>query len=575
MANVELNVRTQLKRVVDELNLIADAAGKVGEGLGDASKQVGDDINKQTKKTEGYLAGLQSLGGRVANQLKNDFKSLASINALAGSLKFSEMFRGSIKETVTLNDAIRKLGSTLGIAGGEAQKFQDKMTKALSVKGLSSVAGANALGGLAETAVRGEGALMNYATQAGMLASVSRQQGSEGQISKGMAGVITARGGNVNDATQLQGVAQDVLRIRMATGKSATEILDAMNQLFSGANKAFQKRLQGGGAVTLASAALFGGKDATSFLEKYLKSNRFQRFGPEAQGLGSIIGADGSLNLANMQATLAEARGRGLGDEQAGLTTFGMSDEEAKGFIRLTQALEENAKSVEAARKKQVDLNSEYRKSLGLGESFNRILNKTKGVFSTGLTAVTGGATDFLASAGDTRAGALATTAGAGVLAALLAGGGLRGLGRGSGLVAAAGIEGATGREVVPVYVTNMGAGGLLGGAGLGGGAGKGAGASGLLSGAGLVGAGIAVGTAVVAAGLANEQDLEDRAMEPLQRAKAYDDEQKAIISDLNKTLKKITVVNTTGRDQRVKVELNERQLKASRQPSRGASYGP
>lgn len=563
---VELNVRSELNRIIGELAQIHDAAGRVGDGLGDAGKKIGDGLDDQARKTETYLERLRSFGGRVSDQLVRDFKALASINALAGSLKFSEMFRGSIKETVTLSDSIRKLGGTLGIARAEMSRFQDDVTKGMARVGLSSVAAANAIAGLAESPVRGQGNLLAYATSAGQLASLGREQGREGDISKGLAGVVTARGGNPNDVNQMRAVGDDVLRIRQATGRSVTEILGAMQQLFSGANKSFQGRLAGGGAVTLASAALFGGKDATSFLEKYLHSNVFQRFGSDAQGLGSIIGKNGGLNLSAMEEVLKSARGRGLGDEQAGLTTMGLSDEEAQGFIRLTSALRENREAVDGARQKQVDLNTSYRESLGLGESFNRVLNKSKGAFSSVLAPATQGLTNALTGAGDSTAGALATTAGAGIIAALLAGGGLRGIAKG------AGVEAVTGRQVQPVFVTNF-PGGFGMGDGLGGLA-KGAGIAGALGTVGLVAAAGAVAVGAVAAGVSNEGKLSDEALAPLKRAKDYDAEQKQILKEINASMQQLKIVTTNGRVE-VEVRSKSPDIKASKVPNRGGSFGP
>ncbi len=555
---VELNVKTQLGKIITELQAIQAESDKVADGLSDAGAKIGDHLNTQTQKTHRYLAGLQSFGGRVASQLISDFKALASVNALAGSLKFSSQFAGSVKETISLSDSIRRLGSTLGITGQAMARFQDKMTRGLGQIGLSSEAAANALGGLAQTPVRGENNLLAYSRSAGQLASISNERGQEGTIAAGLSRVVTARGGDPNDLAQMKAVSDDVLRIRRATGRSASEVLGAMDQLFSNANKAFQKRLQGGGAVSLASAALIGGKGSTAFLERYLSSNRFQQFGPQAQGLGSIVGKDGSLNLKAMEGVLKEAKGRGLGDAQAGLTTFGMSDEEAQGFIRLTEAMRSNGALIEENRKRVVDQNEEYRKSMGLGDAFKANLNKLKGLLPTG--GATQGLTDILGSASQSTGGAAAVTGGAGLLAALLAGGGLRGIGKGlgvGGFAKGAAIEAATGRQVQPVYVTNaaeIGAGGAistaLGGAGLAGKVGKTL---------GVVGAGVAAFEAGGAVG--NYLDSTETG------GKVFD----KLADVLLALTQKLGYMN--GKP--IKVELNPRQLKESRQPTRGASYGP
>lgn len=562
---VELNVRSELGRIIGELEQLQTAAGKVGDELGKAGDEIGDGLNKKAKDTEGYLAQLQNFGGRVASQLTRDFKALLSVNALAGSLKFSEMFRGSISETVTLSDSIRKLGSTLGLASREMSRFQEAATKTMAQVGLSSEAAAGAIGGLAETPVRGQKNLLAYMQTAGQLASVSREGGREGDIAKGLSRVVTARGGSPNDLSQMKAVSDDVLRIRQATGKSATEVLSSMEQLFSNANKSFQQRLRGGGAVTLATAALVGGQDATGFLEKYLSSNVFQRFGSNAQGLGGIVNKSGGLDLSQMESVLREARGRGMGDEQAGLSTMGLSDEEAKGFMRLTEALRQNKDVVDGARTRQVDLNATYRESMGLSEAFKGSLNRVKGLAAGPLAYATQKGTDLLSGAAQSNVGALGITAGAGVLAAVLTGGGIRGIAK------AAGVEQVTGRQVQPVFVTNF-PGGFGVGEGLGGLA-KGGGIAGALGTAGLIGAaGFAVGGAAIAAGLSNEKKLSGEALEPLNRAKAYDEDQKRILQEISAGIQQIKVVNGNGR---VSVELNKKELRETKPQSRGGSFGP
>jgi hypothetical protein len=563
---VELNVRSELSRIIGELAQIHEASAQVGDGLSDAGKKIGDELNKKSKETETYLERLRSFGGRVADQLVKDFKALASVNALAGSLKFSEMFRGSIKETITLSDSVRKLAGTLGIAREEMSRFQNDATRALAKVGLSSESLSNSLGGLAETPVRGQKNLIAYAETAGELASVSRERGREADISRGLSKVVTARGGNPNDVSQMRAVADDVMRIRSATGKSASEILQAMESLFSGANKSFQGRLQGGGAVSLASAALFGGKDATGFLERYLHSNVFQRFGADAQGLGGIIGKNGALSLPAMESVLKTARGRGLGDEQAGLTTMGLSDEEAQGFIRLTAALRDNEATVEAARTKQVDLRKSYEESLEMGEAFNRVLGRTKSLMQ--VPSLAHGATDLLTKAGSSDVGAVATTVGAGVLAAVLTGAGLRGIGK------AAGVEAATGRQVTPVFVTNFpsgfGAGGL-------GDLAKGAGVTGLLSTVGLIGAGVVVGGAAIAAGAANESRVADETLAPLKRFQERESANEKILQDINTSMKQQVQILSSPKSGRIEIDVRATtpNIKATPSPNRGASFGP
>lgn len=571
MDNVTLSVRSELSKIVEDLAKVQQKAEQVSRTLGDMGKDSAEDLNKKAKQTENYFTKMRDVGRRTVDQLKRDFKSLLAVNALSESMKLSSQFAGSVKETIQLSDAVRKLGSTFGLTASQFSAFQSMLSKGLGGVGLSSETAANALRGLSETPVRGQRNLTEYAKAAGMLASISGEKGNEAAIAKGLAGVVTARGGNPNDLAQMQSVSNDVLRIRQATGKSATESMQALSSLFSGANPEFQKLLQSGGGVSLATAGLLGGQGATSFLERYLGMNKFERSGMEAQGLGRLIGAGGQLNAGAFSSTISEASRRGQGDVAAGLRTFGFSDEEAKGFIRLAQAVKENGAVIEQARTKVVDINKSYREGMGLGEAFRANINKVKSYIDT--SSLTQGATDILGKASETGLGAGAVVAGGGVLAALLAGYGLRGIGKGlggmaAGGLAAGGVEALTGRQVQPVYVVNASEIGGLGGA-----------ASALASGAGgLVGKfgkfgrfgalGLAAGTGIAGGAYLGSQ------LEKTELGKKFYDGLADLLLSIPGAFSR-GGGGPASKEVKVKVELNKRELKESRQPTRGASYGP
>lgn len=544
MANVELNVRTELNRIVKELEEIASASEKVDKGLKDGAKGVGEGLNQQAKKTERFLTNLQAVGGRVAHQLRQDFKSLAALNFVTGSLKFSEMFRGSVAESFKLSDSIRKLGSILGVAENRFTAFQSKMMRGLGELGISSEAAGGALEGLAQTPVRGEENLIAYTRTASQLASVSRETGRERDIAKGMSEVVTARGGAPNDLAQMRAVANDLLRIRQATGKSATEILTAMKALFSGANQEFQARLRKGGGVTLSTAALLGGEGSTAFLERYLKMSKFERMGAEAQGLGRIIDERGGLNLRAMESTMAEATSRGMGDAAAGLQTFGFSQEEAQGFIRLTNAMKENAQLIEQSRNRLVDLNRTYRESMGLVEAFEASLNRLKGIFSGLLSTISQVGTNLLTQAAGSDVGAAGVVGGAGILSALMAGAGLKGVGAALGMS-------------------------------------KVAGAGAAVTGAGMAALPFAAGGAALGGGVLAGKSMAESNMLGFTRSKTSEgfegDVVDRILFKLDKLLSGRMTGASTVQEQRrtIKIELNKAELKPSSPPPRGVTYGP
>lgn len=505
MAETKISVRSDLLKIVEDLKIIAQTADETGQSLSEATKQVGKNVDDQVAVVNGGMNKIRKFGKDLVSQLGSDFKALFSVNALVGGMKLSEQLAGSVKQAINLNDTIRNLAPVFGMNEAAAERFKRTLVKGLGEIGLGSDAAANALQGLAETPVRGEQALQAYAKTAGELASISKQKGQEAGIAKGLAGVVVAQGGNPNDPRAMQRVAEDIVRIRNATGKSATEALDTLNKLFSSANTDFKKKLLQGGGVSLAAAGLIGGQGSTAFLERYLGLSAQARAGYEAQGLGRLIGTNGQLNNGAFQSTIAEAKRRGSGNAEFGLQTMGMTEEEAKGFLRLANAIKTNGDAVDRARRSVVDINQEYQKTMSFGDAFRANLNRLKGGFADAMQKI--GApdlinktTDILQGASHSMGGAAATVGGSAILAAMLAGGGLKGIGAGllGGELKKKAIEGVTGEKVQRVEVINWPMGLQMGAAGSVAGAGGALGTAASVAGkVGLVGAAGAAGYAV------------------------------------------------------------------------------
>lgn len=501
MAETKISVRSDLLKIAEDLKTISQTAADTARSLEEATKGVGKEVDNQVAVVSSGMDKLRKFGKSVASQLGSDFKALFSVNALAGGMKLSEQFGTSIKQAVNLNDTIRNLAPIFGMNEAASDKFKRTLVKNLSAIGVGSDAAANALQGLAETNVRGETNLSEYAKTASQLAGISRQKGQEGNIAKGMANVVVAQGGNPNDPKAMQKVAEDIVRIRNATGKSATEALDTLNKLFSSANTDFKKKLLQGGGVSLAAAGLIGGQGSTAFLERYMGMSKQGRAGIEAQGLGRLIGANGNLDSKAFQRTTDEAKRRGGGNAEFGLQTMGMSEEEAKGFLRLADAMKTNGDAVERARTSQVNLNDEYRKTISLGDAFKANLNKVKGGFTAlmdtlGAPNLLNKLTNGLQDASQSGAGSAAVVGGSAILAAMLTGGGLKGIGK--GLLQSKAIEGVTGEKSQNVFVTNWPSSFGIGGSG-----GMAAGAGSALAGGGALATAAAASTALIAAGAA------------------------------------------------------------------------
>lgn len=563
MSQAKIQVTSDLKKLVQELDLLAASARKIDEALGKLGPEVEDKNRRSLSSVERFLTNTRQLGGRMIDQLKRDLKSLAGINAVGASLKLSNQFAGSVRDTLGLSDAIRKLGGTFGVASNHFASFQNKLTRGLGDIGLSSQVATDALAALADTPVRGEEALISYSKTAGQLASISRETGQEGTIAKGIANVITARGGNPNDVKQVSQVAEDLRRAFNQTGKGPAELLAGMQQIFEKAPQDIRRGISTRGLVNLAAAGQVAGPGSGKFIEELLGKSPIARMALNAQGFGNVFGNNG-LNVEQFRKASQAILGRIGFDPQAAAKTLGISDEAAQGFVRLAESLDKVKTAQDGIAKQTGSITEQYKKNLGFGEAFRANINKVKGLLGVGGLAQ--GATDILSGAagangakGYLESGAI--VAGGGLLAALLAGAGLKGVGGGLlGGIAKGAIAGeVTGKDVQPVYVVNAGEIGLGGalGAGAGGGLLKKAGGAAL----GLVGSPIALGGAAIAAGIyeAKTGGISDAIVAALQKAGIGASPQ--------------AVGLRPEIAQKMHIELNKRELRETKPLTKGAVY--
>lgn len=509
--SVEVSVRSALSKVIDELAEIREKAKDTGEAFRQTGNAVGEGMRDNVKRTETFLGQVRNLGRRVADQLRGDFKSLISVNALTDAMRISNQFRKNIDETVELNDTIRKLGATFGIANREFAGFQARMTRGLGEIGLGSEVAVSALKGLAETPVRGQANLLGYSQQAGMLASVGGERGKEGDIAQGLARVIQARGGDVNSADQVKALAESLRRVFVQTGQAPSQSLKAMEQIFKQMPEDLRRSLTSTALQNLTAASAVGGPNSTKFLEEYLGKSPIARLAFEAQGGKGIVGEQG-IDVEKFQAFAKSILGRVGGDPRLAAQTLGLSEEAAEGFVRLSENLDKVKAAQNAVGRTTGDLNSQYRSSMGLGEAFAANINRVKKALATPLAAATQGASNLLSGTAQSDGGATAVALGAGAAATLLAGGALRGLGRGLGGIGGTiarkeGAEELLGQKTVPVYVVNAGeiGGGLVGDL-LSGGAGAAAAGGGAMGLLGPIAALIGLG----GAGMALKQGVDD-----------------------------------------------------------------
>lgn len=451
---VTLSVRSELKKVIDELGGVKDAAQKVSDTLSKSTNKASGDLNKQIKKTENFFSQLSTLGRRTADQLKGDFKSLFGLNALGGALKLSNQFKGTISETVSLSDKIRKLADTFGIARSEFTAYQSALTKGLGAIGLSSDSATNALEGLSTTPVRGLKNITEYAKLAGMLASFGGEKGQEAGIANKLSGVLVARGQNPNDIGQAMQLADAIKRVRVATGKGPTEVLSAMEDIFGGMAKDMRKKIGPQGLGKLAALAVAGGPNSVKFLEDFLKEGSISRQVMEQQGFENIF-TDKGLDFDKFQKASASVLSRIKQDPRLAASTLGLkSDEAAEGFVRLNEVLSRSKEFTDKYDDANKSLIDSTRGAMGLVDSFAASLNKLKALGTGLLSPLTQGTTDVLNGASQSTAGSLAVAIGGGVLAALLTGIGLKTLGKG---LAGGAVGGAIASQAgaTPVWVVN------------------------------------------------------------------------------------------------------------------------
>jgi len=597
---IEIPVRSALLKVIAELQAIHDKADDTADKFQRLGDEITDTTRKQTKQTETFLSNLRGFAGRMARQIKDDFSTLLSLNALTESLRFSNMMRGNVDQTIELSNAVRKLGPIFGIAGDKFAGFQAKLTKGLGDIGLSSDVAARALEGLSKTQVRGENEIIDYSKTAGMLASVGRQQGSEGEIARLMADTLMARGVNPSDTRQMAQLAESLRKVFLSTGAAPTETLGAMKTLFTSMSKDMRKTITDQGLTNLATATAVAGPSATKFIEDYLSQSPIERMAFEAQG-GKGIFSNQGIDVEKFGKFAKDIMGRIGGDPRMAAKTLGLSDEAAEGFIRLAENLDKVSEAQKRIQKTTGDLNTSYRQSMGLGEAFKANINKVKSTIADPLSWITQKTTEGLSDASETKVGSAAVVAGGALTAAILAGQGLKGVGRGlfgkaKGAFETEAREAITGEKAIPVTVTNFSEiTGVLGANAASGGGLTGKGLVGMLAGVGM-----AIGGKWLAEGGADKVAgwlYGDNAGTGEEASKALSDARGEVVDKTIDAAKNIgTDMMSAIRDllqdismklgngappapgvgpevrANIKVETTQKNLKVTHQPSRGAS---
>lgn len=489
MSDVKITLDARLDKIeaaLTDLNKLLGDVSKTIQGTGkQIEKTYGEGFRESSKQAENFMARLGGLGKRTLKNLGDDFKALFSLGAIKESLKMSDKFRERALQVITLNDAIRKMGTSFGIASKDFGRFQAALQKGLGDVGLSGEAAASALEGLMGTQVKGEQDIIRFAKQAGMIAALTGEGGQESAIAKGMAEVALKGFSPEQIATSLS-------RMQMGAGMKGTEGIGLIREVLSSMTPEQVKGMGGlKGVEDLAIIMQKSGKESSDFLKRLVQGDELTRSVFESLGAKNIFSEKGFD--PNAFKGFIDNMKRMHRDPKVALKIAGMSDENAVSMMKLYESLDDVKKQTDLVNDSFVSTEESLRKNRGFAESFGAAINKVFG--NIPLSKITQPLTEMFSSMSESDAGSAAMVGGSAVLAALLAGGGLRGVGKAMGV---GGMLGGVAKGkaleqagVQPVYVVNANEiGGGMGGVG-------GIGGMGLLGKAGLVGAAGMVGYGV------------------------------------------------------------------------------
>jgi hypothetical protein len=380
MANeLEIKIKAELDKLLNGLAKVEQLASNVGKGMAEGTKQVNDEVAKQTTK---LATGLEKVGAKVKSifhTMKQGAEIMAGLIGLEGALDIKDTITHSIKSTLSLADTVRKLGPVFNVAAKDFGAFQAKITKGMGEAGLSTEAAKHALEGLAETQVRGE-AVTKYAVNAGELAEATGTKGSEGTIAKLLAGVTTAKGGNVNDTGQMHKIASEVLATYNATGMKPEAILSGMQDIFTSLPDDLKKSISTKGLAAAASteSVVPGAMKVITAL----MSNSTARKSMLQQGFDvDKMFKGGGFDPKQLAMAIKGILGRVPEDKHlAAATVFG--EDAANAAVQFAEKVSDATRVAEKVTKAHADLAKQANQSRGLSEAFDAALDQTKATLS-------------------------------------------------------------------------------------------------------------------------------------------------------------------------------------------------
>lgn len=457
MQEVKLSVRSELDRILKDLQKLRDANGEVGDAFKDTSKAIDKAIQDNTTKTRKQLSDTANMGRRMADFIKDSFRNLFAVEAIKRGLDLQSQISKAVDETIRLNDTVMKLGRTYGMTGDQAARMVEKMSK----KGLSAKAISDTMQGLRGTGVQGAGMIGEYSGAAGQLARISGNEESTGSISGLLARTLQAQGGNQNTPGAASALAESVYKATRTTGVASDQILQGMEQLFKTMPTEMRKSIGPDALAKMSSASALAGPGTTAAIEKALSMDKYQRAAFDATGFSKIFGKSG-IDVNALKQFGKTAAKLGGGDLRAGVkfaSGGGLGDQEAEGIVRLVEAADRIGDAQNEMSGIKQGLEDYEKATRTVGEAFKSVAARALG--GTGIQGMFGSGQEYLKKRlnkySESGIGSMGALGMGGLLAGGLLGAGGKGLGGilGLGGGVAKGLALQEGTGVTPVYVTN------------------------------------------------------------------------------------------------------------------------
>lgn len=315
-------------------------------------------------------------------------------------------------------------GGSFGIAQSQFGKFQSEMQKGLGDVGLSGEAAANALEGLMGTQVKGEQDLIRFSKQAGMIAALSGEAGQESTIARGIADVALK-------GFSPEQIGTSLARMQQGAGVKGTEGVAMMRDVLGTMS---QEQIKGMGGLKgiedLAIIMQTTGKDSVSFLQSLVQAGVDQKAVFKTFMAEGIFGEKG-FNADAFKGFIDNMK-RMREDPKAALEIAPEMQQSASALLMLADNLDRVKQQTNQLNQSFVSTEESLVKNRGFAESFSAAINKVFGNLNIG--RVTQPLTEMFSQLASSDVGSAAMVAGSAIVAAVLAGMGMKGAGKALGL---------------------------------------------------------------------------------------------------------------------------------------------